>query len=1238
MVFYHTSFFELIKIKVYTIIQLSVVLLFCTTYLFCSTTIDEKLEKINVQLKWKHQFQFAGFYAAIEKGYYKEADLEVNLVEGKSGINFINEVTSGKANYGVETPQLLISRAQGIPIVVLGVIFQHSPSVLFTDKSEGLNTLEKLNNRTIMLRAGSSAEIIAMLKNEKIYDKVNIVQHTWNYYDVLNKKVSGSGAYITDRSYIQENIEDKFYVLNPINYGIDFYGDCIFTSESEIENNPERVEKFINATFRGWEYALKNIDETIDLIINKYNQSAQRENLVYEAEKMKELIFPDLVKMGYMNPGRWQHILNTYKKLGMIDENYEIEGFLYQHYLETDSVLLKKMVTIITVIIVVLCITIITILTLKRNIKIATNKILETEYKYRLLFEKSEDAVCIINKRNNKFISANKSAEILIGKKEKELREFSIKEVNLLGSDNRFEEIKNLDEVKDFGELLLKRGDGSSRRVLLSAMPIDKDCYFIIAKDITEIRKSEKSLQDSETRSKALLKAIPDMMFRLDRSGIYIDYQAGENELYSANKDDIIGKNYKDIIPEELADLFENKIEALFETGETQTIRYKLPRKNSEATEFEARIVRSGANEVLAIVRDITKEKENEEKIKAQQLKFKTFFSSVNDAIFVHPLLENGFGNFIEVNDAACKRYGYTRNEFLMMTARDITIRSDAEVHSSPEYRKRLKQEKSKIFETVHITKSGEKFPVEISSNVVDQLGKPYLIAIVRDISERKEAEKKIKQSEEKYKALFQNTKSILLLIDPQNQEIVDANQAAVDFYGYPEKQLIGMKISDINIMSPEEIQAEIELCKNNKKNHFDFVHKLANDELKHIEVYSGPVIHEDKELLYSIIHDVTKQKEAEKALIEIQRLNAIGEIATAVAHDFNNSLQMIMGNIELAMLTKGLPDKTWKYLNNIKVSTEDASTRVSLLQRFGEKKQTKSEYDQIDLNKVIKDVINQTRPLWKDDIEKNEKIIEVEQIVNKIPNISGNEAELRSVLYNLIKNSIEAIQDGGKITFETKLINDEVLCLISDNGIGMDQETKLRAIQPFFTTKGNNIGRGLGLSGAFGIVKEHLGELTILETAPNKGCVIQISFPKTEIMKKEHRDKLSKPLEELNILWVDDEPSLRESGLEFLKILGQKGFSAKNGIEALELLESNKIDLVITDIGMPGMSGWQLTDKIKEKYLDKIKVGVMTGWGEEVEEKAKINHHIEFVLSKPFKCDQLKKIINDVIKNRKDK
>lgn len=314
------------------IIVLSTLALF-TTQAFAS-------DKITLQLKWHHQFQFAGYYAAKAQGYYSEAGLDVTFNEATPELDVVNEVVQGRAHYGVGSNSILLAHHAGVPIVALGVIFQHSPYVLLAKNNDKIQSIHDLVGKRIMLEPHAD-ELVAYLKNEGVpLASMQQLQHRFSAQSLIDNETDIMSAYINDEPYLLDKENIHYSRFTPRSAGIDFYGDNLFTTQHEIDANPERVRAFREASMRGWKYALSHTEETIDLILEKYPTPKNREQLRYEADKMRPLIFSELIEIGYMLPGRWQHIAETYASLGMLPQRISLDAFMYDYSPELD---LKKL-------------------------------------------------------------------------------------------------------------------------------------------------------------------------------------------------------------------------------------------------------------------------------------------------------------------------------------------------------------------------------------------------------------------------------------------------------------------------------------------------------------------------------------------------------------------------------------------------------------------------------------------------------------------------------------------------------------------------------------------------------------------------------------------------------------------------------------------------------------------------------------------------------------------------------
>jgi diguanylate cyclase (GGDEF)-like protein len=291
----------------------------------------DDLEKITMQLRWKHQFQFAGYYAAKHKGFYREKGLDVTLVAGAPGRTPVNEVLEGRAEYGEANSEVLYGYLNGQPLVALAAIFQHSPSVLLTLKNSGIQFPHNLVGKKVMMVGGTDDfDFLAMLVNEGVDpDSLQIIPSSYNIQDLIDGKVDVFNAYLTNEPFYlkEQGLEGR--VISPINYGVDFYSDILFTSREEIKKHPKRVKAFREASIRGWEYAMAHPEEIIDLIVAEYGSEKSRAHLQFEADAMQKLILPDLVPVGNINPGRFHRMADLMVRFGFAEPGFSLDDFIY---------------------------------------------------------------------------------------------------------------------------------------------------------------------------------------------------------------------------------------------------------------------------------------------------------------------------------------------------------------------------------------------------------------------------------------------------------------------------------------------------------------------------------------------------------------------------------------------------------------------------------------------------------------------------------------------------------------------------------------------------------------------------------------------------------------------------------------------------------------------------------------------------------------------------------------------
>ncbi len=290
------------------------------------------LERVSLQLKWLHQFQFAGYYVALEKGYYRDAGFDVEIRAGGPDIDAMVDVAAGKADFGVCMTGVLLPRPGQAKVVVLGVIFQHSAANILVPSRARINSVPELAGRRLMDASGSD-DLAAMLKQQGVdYATLPRVEHTGNPMDLVAGKADAMVSYVTNEPFILEQNGVPYRSFTPRSFGFDFYGDNLCTTEALSRRDPAKAQAFLAASLKGWEYALANKQETVDIILRHYPVIKLREALVFEAVRTEALIEPGLIKLGSQTPERWNAIARIYQDLGMLPRGKLPAPPIYQSF------------------------------------------------------------------------------------------------------------------------------------------------------------------------------------------------------------------------------------------------------------------------------------------------------------------------------------------------------------------------------------------------------------------------------------------------------------------------------------------------------------------------------------------------------------------------------------------------------------------------------------------------------------------------------------------------------------------------------------------------------------------------------------------------------------------------------------------------------------------------------------------------------------------------------------------
>ncbi len=506
------------------------------------------------------------------------------------------------------------------------------------------------------------------------------------------------------------------------------------------------------------------------------------------------------------------------------------------------------------------------------------------------------------------------------------------------------------------------------------------------------------------------------------------------------------------------------------------------------------------------------------------------------------------------------------------------------------------------------------------------------------------------RESERKFRHMFENNSAIMCLIDPQTLEIIDANYAAARFYGLTRETLVTKKLADISLEAEEEIRKEVKKAGKEHRAFFVFKHKLANGEIRDVEMRSTPLIIDDSQPIYfAIIQDITnrvrieeEKKRFESQIRQAQKMEAIGTLTGGIAHDFNNILWIISGNTELALAeTQGGSPARYN-LKQVEAACRRATNLVKQISSFS------SQTEQVQQPLKISSIVKESLKLLRSTIPMN---IEIHQnISTQSYPILADLTQINQLLLNLYTNAAYAMRENGGV-LEVSLLEIELdeeesalhqglspgkyaILSVRDTGHGIKPENVERIFDPYFTTKKFGEGTGMGLSVVYRVVKTHGGTITV-NSEPGKGTTFNIFLPRIDENEIEHETETFDALPKGNekILFVDDEDAVLDMGKQILRRLGYQVLTCNSPIEALKSFKAHpeNYDLVITDQGMPHMTGENLAKELMSIRRD-IPIILCTGFSDLVsKEKAKLSG-IKAFLTKPIVKGDFAGIIREIL------
>jgi|WetSurMetagenome_2_1015567.scaffolds.fasta_scaffold00094_8 two-component system, cell cycle sensor histidine kinase and response regulator CckA len=795
-------------------------------------------------------------------------------------------------------------------------------------------------------------------------------------------------------------------------------------------------------------------------------------------------------------------------------------------------------------------------------------------------------------------------------------------------------------EGSETREWTFVRKDGSTLLVSFVATAIRSDegkitGYLGIANDITRRRQSE------EKFSKIFMMA-PDMI-SISRmtDGFIVDVNFGFEEITGWKRNEVIGRSSLDLNfwadPAKRASM----VEELKAGSDVVHREISFRRKDGSLRTgiYSARsILIAGEEYLLFVMQDITERMQAEEK-------FSNIFMTTPDSIAISRMKD---GKIMDVNPSFREFWGWEPEEVIGRTAFDIDFWVD---RTEREHMvKELEAGKDVLYREFEFRRKDGAVRTGVYSarslRIADEL---CILLIMRDITERKQAEEMSRLSEEKFSKIFMTTPDCIAITRMKDGKIMDVNPSFKEFWGWERNEVVGRTSLDINFWVDQAERArmveDLEAGRDVLHREISYRHK---DGSLRTGIYSARRIRiGGDETLIFVMQDITDRilleedrRKLEAQLHQSQKLDAIGQLAGGVAHDFNNILMSIEGNASLIMMDY-LPDHPhYKRLSRIEESVERGAKLTRQLLGFA--REGKYEVRVLSINDLV---LNSARFF----VETKKEIEADFQLEDGVYPVEGDYGQLEQVLLNIYINAGHAMPQGGRLHIQTTSLTlqeqdawafevkpgDYVKISISDTGAGMDKETLKRIFEPFFTTKAQQGGSGLGLASAYGIIRNHGGIINAY-SEPGQGSTFNIYLPSSE--KKVATGESGKPVKKLlagsgGILLVDDESEILNIASQLLEMLGYEVFKAESGQDAIAIYQEkrNRIELVILDMIMPGTSGFQTLQALKE-LNPSVKVILSSGYSLQGEARNVMEMGCMGFIQKPYNFAQLSGVVHKIL------
>jgi PAS domain S-box-containing protein len=1004
-------------------------------------------EKVILQLRWDHQFQFAGYYAARWQGYYADAGLDVEILSSwqkdKTQVNVVREVAEGRADFGIGSSDILLARDKGIPLVVLASVFQQSPVEWYARRDTGLASPADLMQLRVYRHVGDLAdvELQAMLLAEGIDPKlvVPIAPPASSEYerDLAEGRIDALGGYSISTPYRFRQIGAEVVTLRPSSYGVDFYGDTLFTHQGVIDRDSGLVERFVKASMEGWEYALEHQNEIADRIAHDMPRivpiADPRDYNRFQTSKVKKLTLYPHVEPGHTNPHRWWNMHRHLKEAGIVSGDLDLTEFVFDPERDRREMrqfhLTEALIGIGIAGLVVFGFVAWT-WTLRRTVRNRTAALAESEELLSTVYDLTPVALAVTRQSDSTILLSNTMAPEMMGV---DKEEYVGSKASAFYSDPE-ERQRILEMLREEGsvrnlEFCTKKADGTPFWVSVNLQPIiykNEPAMAAAWVDVTDSKNTEEVLKEREKRYRSVISTAHDGFWTTDITGRLIEVNDAYVRRSGYSREELLSMKVSDLdVPDSAADVAA-RIQRTMRTG-SELFSSQHRTKSGEVWDVEVSISYVGISGGLffCFFRDITDRRWAEKELRLSEERFRGLIEGSLEGIFIHKDFKLLFAN-----QSCVEMFGYGSMEEMveLNSVLDLVSPSDRELAKQRGIDRARGGNPADKYEVQCIRKDGSAIWIDLMARAIEWKGETAIQLTTIDITERKTAEERAKKSEDALIRSEAVANSGHWAWNAETQAVTWSEQCFHIFGRDPDTWVpTGENFRDDLPLEDRKILGDANARGFESGKPFVVEYRYfrggLRDQTRWIVASCNFLKNDNGEIIemVGIVQDITERKRAEEALVEAKEQAEFAnrsktEFLANMSHELRTPLTIINGASDILTAEMFGPIDNPRYLEyatNIREAGEHLLGLITDILDI-----SRIEMDRLELHEEtlkVEAVLSACHIMIKG--RAHEEGIELRlEFEEGLPAIRGEELRIKQILLNLLSNAIKFTPKDGTV------------------------------------------------------------------------------------------------------------------------------------------------------------------------------------------------------------------------------